>query len=111
VSITGEGAADDSATIYVNGVLVVGQTLATDGATNAFTLNASNATFNSGSNTITFRVNNVTNKSTTGLMISSFSGTVIVPETAAGLPAAVAVLVSGAVAFLRRRRKQGNPPA
>jgi hypothetical protein len=101
VSISGTGAADNSATIYVNGVLVSGQSIAGSGSASSFTLNSANASFNSGSNTITFRVNN-TATSATGLLINSFSGTVIVPENAAGLPAAVAV---GAYALLALRRR------
>lgn len=105
VSITGSGAADDSATIYVNGVLVSGQSLSSAASSNSFTLDSSNAAFVSGSNTITFRVNNVTNKSDTGLFINSFSGSVIVPETAAYLPPAGAVGIYGLLALRRRWRK------
>jgi hypothetical protein len=102
VSITGTGAADDSATIYVNGVLVSGQSLNAASGSNSFTLNSSNAAFAAGTNTITFSVNNVTNKSNSGLLIDSFSGSVIVPETAAYLPPAGAV---GIYALLALRRK------
>jgi hypothetical protein len=108
VAIAGIGAADNSAAIYVNSVLVSGQSLSGSGSTNAFTLNSTNATFQAGSNTITFRVNNTT-KSDTGLLITSFAGTAIVPETHASLPVAVAVGISGIAAFLRRRRKQSKP--
>lgn len=101
VAITGEGAADNSADIYVNGVLVSGETLAGPGASNAFTLNSSNAAFVSGSNTITFRVTNTVAGSATGLLISSFSGSVIVPEVGAWLPIAGAL---SAFAFVRGHR-------
>ena len=105
VSITGTGAADDSASIYVNGILVSGQSLAGAGATSSFTLDSSNATFNAGSNTITFKVNNTTS-SATGLLINSFAGTVNVPETAAYLPAAGAVSIYAVLALRRRLRKR-----
>ena len=108
VSITGAGAADDSATIYVNGTLVSGQALSAATGTNSFTLDSSNAAFVAGSNTVTFRVNNVTNKSNTGLFVSSFSGTVIVPETAAYLPAAGAVGIYGLLALRRRWRTRNR---
>ena len=107
VSITGTAAADNSATIYVNGVLVSGQSIAGAGATSSFTLNSANASFNSGSNTITFKVNNSAT-SATGLLVNSFSGTVIVPETAAYLPAAGAVGIYGLLALRRRWRKRGD---
>lgn len=107
VSITGTGAADNSATIYVNSVLVSGQSIAGSGSASSFTLSASNSSFNSGSNTITFRVNNTTT-SATGLLINSMSGNVIVPENAAYLPAAGAVGVAAVTALLRRLRKRKN---
>lgn len=108
VSITGTGAADNSSTIYVNGVLVSGQSITGLGSANSFTLDSSNASFNSGSNTITFRVNNTTS-SATGLLINSFSGTVFVPETAAYLPAAGAVGVYALLALRRKwRRTRGE---
>jgi hypothetical protein len=107
VSISGTGAADNSATIYVNGVLVSGQSLAGSGATSSFTLDASNAAFNSGSNTITFRVNN-TSSSATGLLINSLGGNVIVPENAAYLPAAGAVGVAALMALRRRLQKRAG---
>jgi hypothetical protein len=108
VSITGAGAADDSAAIYVNGTLVSGQALSAATGTNSFTLDSSNAAFVAGSNTVTFRVNNVTNKSNTGLFVSSFSGTVIVPETAAYLPAAGAIGIYGLLALRRRWRTRNR---
>lgn len=103
VSITGMGAADDSATIYVNGILVVGQTLTGAGATNSFTLNSSNATFLHHNNTLTFRVNNVTNPSATGLLITSLSGTANVPEVGAFLPVAGALALLAGIRVWRRR--------
>jgi hypothetical protein len=107
VYISGTGAADNSATIYVNGVLVAGQSITGAGSTNSFSLNASNASFVSGSNTITFRVNNTVN-GPSGLFIGSFSGTVVVPEMGAFLPAAGALAVYGAVALRRRWRLTGR---
>lgn len=97
VSITGTGAAGDSGTIYVNGVLVSGETLAGGVSTNSFTLNAANSTFAAGSNTITFRVTNVGNNSSTGLLITGMSGTVVVPEVGAFLPVAGALLLFAAI--------------
>jgi hypothetical protein len=110
VSITGTGAADDSAALYVNGVLVSGQSVTKAGTTNSFTLDSSNASFNAGTNTITFKVSNATT-SATGLLINSLSGnvTVAVPEAGAYLPAAGAVGVYALLAWRRRWRKP--PPA
>jgi hypothetical protein len=98
VSINGSGAADDSATIFVNGVLVSGQSITSASATNSFTLDGTNAAFAAGSNTIVFRVNN-TSSSDTGLFIGGLSGTVVVPEVGAYLP------VVGALAFFFIRRR------
>ena len=76
VSITGAGASDDSGKIFVNGILVSGQATGGYGAQPlGFSLNSSNATFVSGSNTITFRVDN-SGGSATGLLITSLSGSV-----------------------------------
>jgi hypothetical protein len=109
VSITGYGWADNTSTIRVNGTLVSGQSLTgqqtADGS--AFTLSGSNATFVSGSNTITFRVNNTLTN--TGLLISSLSGTVSVPEVGAMLPIFGAITLYGLVAW--RRRAGVNVPA
>jgi alpha-tubulin suppressor-like RCC1 family protein len=75
VSITGACASDDSAQIFVNGILVSGQATGGWGSTAGFSLNSSNATFVSGSNTITFRVDN-NGGGPTGLLITSLSGSV-----------------------------------
>lgn len=110
VSISGTGAADQSAAIYVNGVLVSGQSIAGSGSTSSFTLNASNASFTSGTNTITFRVTNEGKgrggggSTASGLFIASLSGTVVVPETGAWLPAAGAMALYGLVSWRRRVR-------
>ncbi len=105
VSISGTGAADNSAQIFVNGALVSGQSIATYGSTNSFTLNVSNASFQTGANTITFRVSN--NINYTGLLITSLSGTVAVPEAGAILPLFGAVVLYGIV---RWRRKPAARP-
>ncbi len=104
VSITGTAAAGDSATIYVNGTLVSGQSIAGSASTSSFTLDSTNSAFGSGSNTIMFRVNNAVNKSSSGLFVGSMSGSVIVPENAAYLPAAGAVGIYGLLALRRRWR-------
>ncbi len=102
VSITGAGAADNSAQIFVNGVLVSGQSILGSGSTNSFTLTGANASFQVGNNTIRFRVfNNVTD---TGLLISSLSGTVSVPEVGTVLPLIGAI---GLYALGLWRRRQG----
>ncbi len=102
VSITGYGWADNNATMLVNGTLVSGQSLngqeAADGA--AFTLSGSNASFKTGTNTITFRVNNTLTN--TGLFISSLSGTVTVPEVGTLLPIFGAISLYGLVIWRRR---------
>ena len=103
VSITGTGAADDTATIYVNGTLVSGQTLSSWSSANSFALNSGNAAFVSGANSITFRVNN-SGGGATGLMITGFSGTAVVPEVGAFLPVATAVTLCG-LGLIRRRRR------
>lgn len=103
-SISGTGAADDSAEIYMNGVLVSGQTINAPGTTNGFTLSSANATFLAGSNTITFRVNNTgAGSSSTGLLISSLSGTVVVPEVGALLPVASALALLAIIRGVQRR--------
>ena len=104
VSITGTGAVDDTATIYVNGTLVSGQTLNSWNSANSFTLDSSNASFITGSNTVTFRVNN-SGGGATGMMITSFSGTAIIPEVGAFLPVAAAVGVCGLGLMARRRNR------
>jgi hypothetical protein len=103
VLISGSGAADNSATIYVNGTLVSGQSLSGSASTNSFTLDSTNAAFVSGSNTITFRVNNTT-VSPTGLLISTLSGTAVVPEVGAFLPVLGALVLVGAIRIKRRRQ-------
>lgn len=105
VSITGTGAVDDSATIYVNGVLVSGQTITGYGSTNSFTLSSANASFVAGNNTITFRVNNGSS-GPTGLLVTSLSGTVVVPEVGAFLPVVGALAL---VAGVRVRRRWSAP--
>jgi hypothetical protein len=106
VSISGSGWSDDSATIYVNGILVSGQATASySGAAASFSLTSSNATFLSGSNKITFRVNN-SGGGPTGLLINSLSGTVSVPEVGAVLPIFGALALYGLV--ICRRRNRGN---
>lgn len=102
-SISGNGAAGDSGAIYVNGVLVSGEAIAGGSSTNAFTLNSTNSTFAAGSNTVTFRVTNATNNSSTGLLITSLSGTVVVPEVGAFLPVAGALLLLAGVKVWRWR--------
>ncbi len=104
VAISGVGAADNSATIYVNGVLVSGQSITTYGSTNSFSLTGANASFQTGTNTITFRVNN--NINNTGLLITSLSGTVSVPEVGAVLPILGAIGLYGLV-IVRRRKTSG----
>ena len=80
VSITGAGASDDSVKIFVNGILVSGQATGGYGSQPlGFSLNSSNATFVSGSNTITFRVDN-SGGGPTGLLITSLSGSVAAPQ-------------------------------
>lgn len=106
VSITGIGAVDDTAAIYVNGTLVSGQTLNTWSSTNGFSLNSSNSTFLSTTNTIMFRVNN-SGGGATGLLITSLSGTAVVPEVAAFLPIAAALTLVAAV----RAKRRGLLPA
>ncbi len=107
VSITGSGWADDSSSIVVNGVLVSGQSIVSHkDAASSFTLNNANATFVSGANTLTFRVNNAAGA--TGLFINSLSGTVTVPEVGAMLPIFGAIALYGVV--LRRRKKPGENP-
>jgi hypothetical protein len=96
VWISGTGAVDDTATILVNGAVVTGQTLNTWSSTNSFSLNSSNATFTSTTNTITFRVNN-SGGGATGLLITSLSGTAVVPEVGAFLPIAGALALVAAV--------------
>lgn len=103
VNITGTGSADDSTQIYVNGVLVSGQSTGGSTSIGSFTLNSSNATFVSGSNTITFRVNNTGGSS--GLLITSMGGTVDVPEVGTWLPVVAALGLYGATAWRRRRRE------
>lgn len=103
VSISGAGAAGDSAAIYVNGTLVSGQSIAASGSINYFTLNSTNSTFNSTSNTITFRVSNVSNNTSTGLLITSLSGTAVVPEVGTYLPIAVGLLLFGLFKVFPRR--------
>ncbi|MET0263540.1 MAG: hypothetical protein ABW223_11620, partial [Rariglobus sp.] len=68
-----------------------------------FTLNSSTAAFTSGVNTVTFRVNNV-GGGASGLLISGFSGNVIVPEVGTFLPIAGAIGVYGLTIFRSRRR-------
>lgn len=106
VSITGTGAADDSATIYVNGTLVSGESLSGYGATNSFSLTSSNATFLHNNNTVTFRVNN-SGSGASGLLITSLSGTAIVPEVGAFLPVAGALFLFASVRVWRRRTVLG----
>ncbi len=110
VSITGVGAADDSTQIFVNGVLVSGQATGSYSSTAAFTLNSSNATFASGTNTIVFRVNN-SGGGPTGLIITSLSGTVTVPEVGTILPVAGAMALYGLVLWRRRSRAASSQPA
>jgi hypothetical protein len=102
VSIAGIGAVDDTAAIYVNGILVSGQTLNSWSSTNGFSLNSSNATFTSTTNTIMFRVNN-SGGGATGLLITSLSGTAVVPEVAAFLPVAGALALFAAIKVRRRQ--------
>lgn len=106
ISIAGIGAADNTSQILVNGVVVAGQSIATYTGTNPFSLNNSNATFVSGTNTITFRVTNVINN--TGILITSLSGTVAVPVPEVG----TMFPIFGAVGFygfvLWRRRTSGR---
>ena len=101
VNITGVGASDDSTEIFVNGTLVSGQSTASYTTTQAFTLNSSNASFVSGTNTITFRVNN-SGGGPTGLLITSLSGTVDIPEVGTWLPVLGAILLYGVVLWRRR---------
>jgi hypothetical protein len=107
VSISGTGAAGDSGTIYVNGVLVSGESLAGGGSTNSFTLNATNSTFAAGSNTITFRVTNSSNNSSTGLLITGLSGTAVVPEVGAFLPVLGAMFLFAGLKVWRWRTSLG----
>lgn len=104
VAISGTGAADDSATIYVNGTLVSGVSLAASDSTNSFSLTAANSAFVAGANTITFRVSN-SSSSSTGLFISSLSGTAVVPEVGAFLPVVGALLLVAAMKLKRERRE------
>lgn len=108
VSITGTGAADDSAAIYVNGTLVSGQTLSGYSSTNAFTLNSSNATFLNYGNTLTFRVNN-TAIGPTGLLVTGLSGTAMVPEVGAFLPVAGALALMAGIKVRRRLLTKRQP--
>ncbi len=109
VSITGTGAADDSAQIFINGTLVSGQATGSYAAAASFTLDSSNASFVSGTNTITFRVNN-SGGGPTGLIITSLSGTVFVPEVGTWLPVLGATGLYGAVLW-RRRKPSVKAPA
>lgn len=102
VSITGAGSADDSTQIYVNGVLVSGQSTGSYSSTAGFSLNSSNATFVSGANTITFRVNN-SGGGPSGLIITSLGGTVDIPEVGAWLPVLGAIGLYGGIRLRRRR--------
>ncbi len=105
-TITGSGWADDSATIYLNGSLVSGQSTGSFyGSAGSFTLNNTNATFLSGTNTITFRVNN-SGGGPTGLLINSLSGTVAVPEVGTILPIFGALAIYGLVVARRRSSRQ-----
>lgn len=106
VSIAGIGAVDDTAAIYVNGTLVSGQTLNSWSSTNSFSLNSSNSTFLSTTNTIMFRVNN-SGGGATGLLITSLSGTAVVPEVATFLPVAVALALFAAIRVVRRQPALG----
>lgn len=108
VQITGTGAADDVAQIFVNGVLVSGQQLSTYSSLSNFTLNASNAAFVSGTNTITFRVNN-SGAGASGLIITNFAGTAIVPEVGTWLPLVGAVGLYGAALHRRKKQTAKNP--
>ena len=85
-NITGTLSADDSVLVFVNGSRVTsGVPNATDyeyNTTSAFTLNANNANFQAGTNTITFRVaneNSPTPKNASGLYVQSLGGTITVP--------------------------------
>lgn len=110
VNITGAGASDDSTQIFVNGILVVGQSTGSYTSTGSFTLNSSNAVFVSGTNTITFRVNN-SGGGASGLLITSLSGSVGVPEVGAWLPVVGALGLYGVMFWRRRRAPAVNAPA
>ena len=102
VNISGAGAAGDAAQIFVNGFLISGQATGTFSGASAFTLNSSNASFVSGTNTITFRVNN-SGAGATGLIITSLSGSVDVPEVGAWLPILGAIGLYGIMLWRRRQ--------
>ena len=83
VAITGTLSADDSVIVLVNGSQVTsGVPRSTDyeyNVTSSFSLNSSNASFQQGANTITFRVaneNNPTPNNPSGLFVQSLGGTV-----------------------------------
>lgn len=101
VSISGAGAVDDTATILVNGTLVAGQSINNYTSTNSFSLNSANATFTATTNTITFRTNN-SGGGPTGMIITSLSGTVVVPEVGAILPIVGALVLFASVRVGRR---------
>ena len=105
VNITGAGASDDSTQIFVNGILVSGQSTGSYTSTGSFTLNSSNATFVSGTNTITFRVNN-SGGGASGLLITSLSGSIDVPEVGTWLPVAGALGLYGVMTWRRRPRSE-----
>lgn len=105
VAIAGAGAAEDSATIFVNGTLVSSESIAFSSSLSSFSLNSANSAFVNGTNSITFRVNNLANNSATGLLITSLSGTTaVVPEVGTFLPIAGALALFAFVRVSRNRR-------